>query len=228
MNALEPLSHRDIATLERAVKRYQALGFEASFGLSDQAEGRAAIWYVDPRSGGSDTFQLDIEKYAGQHGIASWLIRISRAAGVRMTMSDMGQVSSNILLFALANAERVIAGEREPDIPPAVEEKPVQVSRSELVSLDKLATELEAPKAASKAASKAAQKATPKNGSRSAPRKLPDLDSIVSPSPETPPAPLEALLHDLQSGRRAARRRDFGDDIFGDPFRGERRPELRR
>jgi hypothetical protein len=228
MNALEPLSHRDIATLERAVKRYQALGFEASLGLSHQAEGHAAIWYVDPLNGSSDTFQLDIEKYAGKHGTASWIIRIARAAGVRMTMSDMGQVSSNILLFALANAERVIRGEREPDFPPAAEEKPVQASRSELVSLDKLAMELEAPKPAPKAASKSAPKSTPKSASRSAPRKLPDLDSIVSPSPETPPAPLEALLHDLQSNRRASRRRDFGDDIFGDPFRSEQRAELRR
>ena len=120
MSTPEPLNPRDIATLERAVKRYQSLGFEASLGITHEAQGRAAIWYVDPRRRRSDTFQLDIEKYAGEFGAAAWIIQIARSNGFLMTMTNVGQVSSNILLFALSDAERVIGGEKLPErkIPP--------------------------------------------------------------------------------------------------------------
>lgn len=150
MSVPEALSPRDIATLERAVKRYQSLGLEASLGVTHETEGRAAIWYVDPRSRSSDTFQLDIEKYAGQYGTVAWIIQIARSNGFRMTMSSIGQVSSNILLFALSDAERVIGGEKLPErkAPQVVTGNPVKASRSELASLDKIAAELLPPRPA--------------------------------------------------------------------------------
>jgi hypothetical protein len=147
MSTPEPLNPRDIATLERAVKRYQSLGFEASLGITHEAQGRAAIWYVDPRRRSSDTFQLDIEKYAGGFGAAAWIIQIARSNGFLMTMTNVGQVSSNILLFALSDAERVIGGEKLPERknPPAAREAPIKASRNELASLDKIAAALLTP-----------------------------------------------------------------------------------
>jgi hypothetical protein len=149
MSTPEPLNPRDIVTLERAVKRYQSLGFEASLGITHEAQGRAAIWYVDPHRRSSDTFQLDIEKYAGEFGAAAWIIQIARSNGFMMTMSRVGQVSSNILLFALSDAERVIGGEKLPERkkPPVVQDAPIKASRNELASLDKIAAALLTPAA---------------------------------------------------------------------------------
>lgn len=144
MRVHEALSRRDIATLERAVKRYQSLGFEASLGVTHEAQGRAAIWYVDPNRRSSDTVQLDIEKYAGDFGTAAWVIQIARSNGMRMTMSSVGQVSSNILLFALADAERVIGGETLPEARQTqhASAAAIKASRTELISLNKIAAEL--------------------------------------------------------------------------------------
>ena len=172
MSAPAPLTPRDIATLERAVRRYQTLGFEASLDSTQEAQGRASIWYVDSRDRGSDTFQLNIEKYAGKYGTASWIIRMGRSNGLKMTMTGIGHVSSNILLFALADAERVIRGEKIPDLDPSPEpqEAPVKASRTELVSLDKIAAailspepELPAKPARPKAARRVGRAARPRN-----------------------------------------------------------------
>ena len=172
MSASVPLNPRDIATLERAVRRYQTLGFEASLGNMQEAQGRASIWYVDSRTRGSDTFQLDIEKYAGKHGTASWIIQMARSNGLKMTMTGIGHVSSNILLFALADAERVIRGEKIPEQKPSPEpqDASLKVSRTELVSLDKIAAailspepELPAKPARPKAGRGAGRTARPRN-----------------------------------------------------------------
>lgn len=112
MTHAEPLTRRDVATLERAVKRYGSLGFEASLGATVAANGRATIWYVHPRERNSNTYQLEIQKCRGQFGAAAWLIQIARSHGLDMTMRNLGEVSSNILLFALTKADLRIADER--------------------------------------------------------------------------------------------------------------------
>lgn len=141
MTAPAPFEPRDLATLERTTKRYEALGFEASLGVTHPAEGRAAIWYVDPRNRPSDTFQLEIEKYFGRFGSVTWVIRIARSNGFTMTMRSVGQVSSNILLFALTKAELVISERKDSGhhIPPDEQEDLVNASRAELASLNKIA-----------------------------------------------------------------------------------------
>lgn len=139
------LTNQDIATLERAVKRYQLLGLEASIGVTSQGEGRATIWHVDPRDRIASTFQLEIEKYAADFGQRFWVIKISRSDGSSMTMRGLGQVSSKILLFALANAERLI--ERGDSAPRWDAIPRDQIGRSEIEALDKLAATLSAPDA---------------------------------------------------------------------------------
>jgi hypothetical protein len=145
MNTPAPFEPRDVATLERATKRFEALGFEASLGVTHPTEGRAAIWYVDPSNRLSDTFQLEIEKYSGRFGSVTWVIQIARSNGFTMTMRSVGQVSSNILLFALTKAELLISEGKDSEhhSSPAEQDVTVNSSRAELASLSKIAAAVE-------------------------------------------------------------------------------------
>ncbi len=147
MSAPQRLDPRDIATLERAIRRYQSLGFEASLGVTNEAHGRAAIWYVNPRTRGSDTFQFEIEKYSGTFGTVAWVIQIARSNGSSMTMSSIDQVSSNILLFALTKAEILIAEGKELKHHSlgAKQDSPIKANRTELASLNKIAAAMRMP-----------------------------------------------------------------------------------
>ena len=148
MSAPEVLNARDIATLERAVKRYQSLGFEASLDIPHESQNRATIWRAEPRGGrGSDTIQLDIEKFSGEYGTSGWIVGVTRINGWSMSMTGIGQVSSHVLLFALSDAERLIDGESLPERKKSrfAPELPVEPSRDELASLSKIASELQRP-----------------------------------------------------------------------------------
>lgn len=105
MTTRSSFSDVDIAALERAVKRFEALGLEASLNLINAAEGRATIWHVDPRQRLASTCQFQIEKFGRAAGRSEFVIGISRTDGQTWSMQDVGRVSANILHFALAKAE---------------------------------------------------------------------------------------------------------------------------
>lgn len=105
MTTRAAFSDLDLAALERAVKRFQALGLEASLNVINAAEGRATIWHVDPRHRLTSTCQFQIEKFERAPGRFEFVVGISRTDGQTWSLRDTGRVSANILHFALAKAE---------------------------------------------------------------------------------------------------------------------------
>jgi hypothetical protein len=111
MTTSQALDERDTATLERAIKRYQSYGLDASLNIDKRTDGKATILQVDPRKPLAPTYQFEIYKFVSEDASRpmNWVIHIAHSNGLDLTMDGIGRVSSDVLVFALTQAEKAIA-----------------------------------------------------------------------------------------------------------------------
>lgn len=103
-----PWTETDLGAVERAVKRYKSIGFEASAIVDKCGEGIASFSYVDPKAPDAAVVIFEIHKLKRtDSGLrAHWVVELQTISGRRSTLKKHGCVSAGSALFALAKAEK--------------------------------------------------------------------------------------------------------------------------
>ncbi len=103
-----PWSGSDLESVERALKRYRAVGLEANFNLDRCSEGVVTISQLDPRVTDAPLIIFDIHKLerSGSAGRAHWLVQTRSIDARTQVLKEHGCVAAPVLVFALAKAEK--------------------------------------------------------------------------------------------------------------------------
>ncbi len=103
-----PWTQADLASVERALKRYKTAGLQASCDLDRRDEGIVSISQLDPRRPNAPIVIFEIHKLArsDRSEQAHWVVQIMSIGGADQVLRQHGCVSANAAVFAIAKAEQ--------------------------------------------------------------------------------------------------------------------------
>jgi len=106
-----PWSSSDLESVERALKRYRLMGLEANFNLDRYEEGIVTISQIDPTVMNAPLIMFEVHKFVRPDSIGRphWVVQTLSIDGRSQMLQAHGCVSSPILIFALAKAEKDLA-----------------------------------------------------------------------------------------------------------------------
>jgi hypothetical protein len=103
-----PWTEADLGSVERALKRFKALGLEASADIERSGEGMVALSLVDGKIPDAPIVIFEIHKLKRTDTDlrAHWVVQLQSVSGRQQTLQRHGCVSAGSAIFALAKAEK--------------------------------------------------------------------------------------------------------------------------
>lgn len=103
-----PWTEAELGNVERAVKRYRALGLEASRDIDRCGQGVVTLSQVDVKVPDAPIVIFEIHKLKRTDTDlrAHWVVQIQSVSGKKQELKRHGCVSAGSAIFALAKAEK--------------------------------------------------------------------------------------------------------------------------
>jgi hypothetical protein len=103
-----PWTEADLGSVERALKRFKALGLEASADIERSGEGIVTLSQVDTKIADAPIVIFEIHKLKRTDTDlrAHWVVQVQSVSGRQQALKRHGCVSAGSAVFALAKAEK--------------------------------------------------------------------------------------------------------------------------
>ncbi len=103
-----PWTDAELANVERALKRYLALGLEGSYDLERSGQGIVTLSHVDVKVPNAPIVIFEIHKLKRTDSDlrAHWVVQLQSVSGVKQALTRHGCVAAGSVIFAIVKAEK--------------------------------------------------------------------------------------------------------------------------